>query len=238
MNVADRRRILGPLNAKPLQFASADGNLQDAHLQETQSGDETLYIQQGIVTNANGSAYLEIASPTKNDQHILLLASVYGPRPTRGTFSARAALSIQFKENTLEQFTAGEVKELCNFLASVFRAVINLNRYPKSGIDIFLNLIQYVGPSGTSSLEAIIPACINAIMLALIDAGIETLDTVSAGSYKGTVISFIRNGDEIVGFWADNDFDNNGSYAVTVDKCRRHYIQNRNAMLDYIVKTK
>ncbi|AET40586.1 exosome non-catalytic core subunit MTR3 Ecym_6203 [Eremothecium cymbalariae DBVPG len=239
MNVQDRRRILGPQNAKPITFSSvrsetdAGSSTEDdnARLVE-KDGQGSMFIKSGLVSNANGSSYLELNG---NSHYSLLVTSVYGPRPIRGSFTSQATVSVQFKEVTLERWSSGEVMEICNFLTNVFNAVIRLERYPKSGIDIFLNLIQHSDSKKSEediSLVSILPYCINGITLALVDAGIEVVDMVSAGRYNRNVIAFGKNGEEIVGYWQD---DNEEDILNVVQKCREEYFKGRETMVNYLV---
>ncbi|SCW00954.1 LAFE_0D01816g1_1 [Lachancea fermentati] len=235
MSVSDRRRILGPTNARPIQFAPLNEDSKKIDT-ERKNLNKSVFIENGLVSNSNGSSYLETRDSNGIEYPTLLLTSVYGPRPTRGSFNSKASLTIQFKEVTAENFPTGELKELCNFLTNIFNAVINLAGYPKSGIDIFLNLIQHEGPSGEYSREAILPTCINGITLALVDAGIEIFDMVSAGSYNGTVVSFTKNGEEIVGLWKDTgDVED---LVETIEKCKEQYYQNRSTMIKYLMQNK
>ncbi|SCU78611.1 LAME_0A05094g1_1 [Lachancea meyersii CBS 8951] len=240
MNITDRRRILGPANAKPLVFDKSMGPAQRGESEEVSSetGNDAMYIENGIVGNSNGSSYLEVKSRINDKNCTLLLTSVYGPRPSRGAFNAKATLSVQFREVTLEKIPAGQLREVCTFLTNIFNAVVNLERYPKSGIDIFLSLIHSSSGPQDYELESIITTCVNGITLAFVDAGIEILDTVSAGMYKKNITAFMKNGTEVVGFWKDDD-DNSASEGIMdiVEKCKEHYLQNRKTMIEYMIRS-
>ncbi|SCU90218.1 LANO_0D07998g1_1 [Lachancea nothofagi CBS 11611] len=240
MNITDRRRILGPSNAKSLTFDRSDASVQEDQPKNISSGpkNDTMYIENGIVCNSNGSSYLEVKDRDNVEKRTLLLTSVYGPRPSRGAFNAKASLSVQFKEVTLEKIPAGELREVCNFLTNVFNAVIILDRYPKSGIDIFLSLIHSSNGSQDYDLETIITACVNGITLALIDAGIEIFDTVSAGLFEKNVTVFMKNGTEIAGFWKDDNGSVDEDLLQVIEKCRQHYSQNRKTIIDYVVRSR
>lgn len=225
MNAHDKRRLLGPIHAKPIQFEPQVIHKQEQKLQTNHS----LFIKTGLVTNANGSSYLEMCE-TEHTSSVLLLTSIYGPRPIRGSFVSKASLSIQFKEITLERWTTGEIQEICNFLTSIFTAAINLERYPKSGIDIFLNLVQYLDGNDEKDITMIILACINGITLALVNAGIEILDIVSAGRYNKTVAAFVKNGNEIIGLWKDDESD----ILYTIDQCKQQYQKDKNSLINYL----
>ncbi|SCU83044.1 LADA_0C09362g1_1 [Lachancea dasiensis] len=237
MNISDRRRILGPSNAKLLTFDKS-GPVEIEPISSSSVPNSTsMYIENGLICNANGSSYLEVTGSTSEADRTLMLTSVYGPRPSRGAFNAKATLSVQFKEVTLEKIPAGELKELCNFLSNVFNAVINLERYPKSGIDVFLSLIHSSNGSQLYELESIISTCVNGITLALIDAGIEIFDTVSAGIYEKHIVAFVKNGTEIVGFWKGKDSASESEDILSIiEQCKLDYLKNRKAMVEYLVR--
>lgn len=230
MNVQDRRRILGPAEAKPLQFATSSSTDIKNDKPEHGTG-ESLFIDTDLVSNANGSSYLEYV--LENKEQVLIMSSAFGPRPLRGSFQSKASLTIQLKESTLERFTSGEIKEICNFLVNVFNSVVNLEKYPKSGIDIFIDLIQHSSKDQKQqgNVLRILPACINAITLALVDAGIELIDLVSGGYVDGTVIAFIKNGQEITGIWSDDD---SFITAEVVKKCKLKYLENKQTLVHYL----
>lgn len=237
MNVQDRRRLLGPGNAKPIQFSSSTTETTSKE-ESTTPDKESLFIESGLISNSNGSSYLEVTDENKTQYHALLITSVYGPRPIRGSFTSRASLTIQFKEVTLEKFTTGEIKEVCNFLTNIFNAVVNLERYPKSGIDIFLNLIQHSSTDNQETdIASVIPTCINGITLALTNAGIEILDMVSAGRYKGSIASFVKNGDEMVGFWKDDENEDEDIVEI-IENCKKQYWKNKDLMISYLAENK
>lgn len=230
MSVQDRRRILGPAEAKPLSFAKITEETQD---QTSNTKDkDSLFISTDLITNANGSSYLEYID--KSSYQVLVMGSVFGPRPLRGSFQSSASLSIQFKEVTLEHFDMGEIKEICTFLNNVFNAVVNLERYPKSGIDLFIDLVQYTQSDNTGkrSVIEILPTCINCITLALVDAGVEVIDLVSAGCVDNSVVAFIKNGQEIVGIWSDDS--NVTDISKVVEDCKAKYMENKQTLVQYL----
>lgn len=233
MNVQDRRRILGPSDAKPIRFAAppVSESTKETAKKSDVTEKESIFITTDLVTNANGSSYLEYMDG--NSDQVLVMSSVFGPRPLRGSFQSMASITIQFKEVTLEQFDTGEIKEICNFLTNVFNSIVNLEKYPKSGIDIFIDLIQHSNsnPQQEHNIIKILPTCINAITLALVDAGIEIIDLVSAGSVNNTVVAFIKNGQDIVGIWGDDELSN---ISQTVQQCREKYLQNRQTIVQFL----
>nr|CAG4636435.1 EOG090X0BHT [Eubosmina coregoni] len=128
----------------------------------------------GIFAQADGSAYLEQGN-TK------VLAAVYGPHEIRGAKSKalhdQVLVNCQYSTAT---FSMGERKrrprgdrkstEMSTHLQDTFSAAIRTELYPRSQIDIFVEVLQADGGNYTT--------CVNAAMLALVDAGIPLKDTV------------------------------------------------------------
>ncbi|KAJ3190531.1 Exosome complex component RRP41 [Irineochytrium annulatum] len=132
----------------------------------------------GIFSQADGSAFVEHGN-TK------CLATVHGPRePQRRMqtqLNASATVNVTF---TMASFSAGERKqkvrqdrrllEIASMVKSTFEGVIMVAAFPKSEININLQILQTDG--------GILHAAINAATLAIIDAGIAMNDFVSACS--------------------------------------------------------
>ncbi|KAI9145265.1 amidase signature domain-containing protein [Paraphysoderma sedebokerense] len=150
-----------------------------------------------VLAQADGSAYVEMGN-TK------VLAAVYGPReaPNRKeTMHDRGIINVEY---TLATFATPERKkqrkldrknlEIAHSIASTFEFVVQGTLYPRSQIDIHLQILQTDGGQ--------IQACINAATLALIDAGIPMLDYVTActvGSVEGTPILDMNHIEESTG---------------------------------------
>ncbi|XP_031570086.1 exosome complex component RRP41-like [Actinia tenebrosa] len=137
----------------------------------------------GVLSQADGSAYIEMGN-TK------ALATVYGPHEVTSKAKAlhdRVLLNCQFGMAT---FSTGERKrkprgdrkstELSMIIRRTFEAAIITELYPRSQIDIFVQVLQADGSNQA--------ACINATTLALIDAGIPMKDYVSAST-----VSFVND---------------------------------------------
>jgi len=128
----------------------------------------------GVFAQADGSAYLEQGN-TK------VLAAVYGPHEIRGSKSKalhdQVLVNCQYSTAT---FSMGERKrrprgdrksmEMSNHLMQTFQAAIKTELYPRSQIDIFVEVLQSDGGNYTT--------CVNAAMMALVDAGVPLKDTV------------------------------------------------------------
>lgn len=196
MNATDRRRICGPIDAKPLVFGAIPAALESRQKVDLEREDDLesqisrTFIKAGLISNANGSAYIEV------DGNIVSV-SVYGPRPIRGSFMEKAGLSVNFDDvsDVIDELME---KKFCNYIENTFMGVINLAKYPKSGIDIFVNVVSVQNVDDLYlKLLTIIS---DATTLALINANIEVLDIVATGfdPVNNTVMSYVK-GDELAG---------------------------------------
>lgn len=231
MNVQDRRRLLGPANARPIVFSAEKTVVEEP--EKDQDKQESISLRKGLIENSNGSSLIEV---TSEDRQFSLMASVYGPRALRGSFTSMASISIQLQNGSQEKYGSTQLREVATFLTSVFNAVVNRSRYPKSGIDIFVYLTydRDLSQSSSSNISALIPHCITGITLALADAGIEILDLASGGYHNGNVFSFIKNGDEITGFWKDEGVSNDISDSLEI--CRQSYIRYKSLMVSTLMQ--
>ncbi|NXX13207.1 EXOS4 protein, partial [Podargus strigoides] len=132
----------------------------------------------GVFAQADGSAYIEQGN-TK------VLAVVYGPHEMRGArgraLPERAVLNCRC---SLAAFSSGERRrrahgdrqaaELALHLKATLDATILTQLYPRSQIDVFVQVLQADG--GTYC------ACVNAAALAVLDAGVPMRDLVVASS--------------------------------------------------------
>jgi len=135
-----------------------------------------IQCRMGVYGQADGSAYLEQGN-TK------VLAAVYGPHEMRGSrlkpLFDKVVVNCQY---SMAVFSTGERKrrprgdrksmEMSQHLKQTFEATIKTELYPRSQIDIFVEVLQADGGNYC--------ACVNAATLALIDAGIPLKDYVSA----------------------------------------------------------
>ncbi|KAE8881425.1 hypothetical protein PF005_g10346 [Phytophthora fragariae] len=164
----------------------------------------------GLFSRVDGSAYYEQGN-TK------VVAVVYGPRELRagptaggaaavGTGSGNAASNTQPRAAVNCEFTqaafatserkpqrSGDRKKLEMSLAvkQIFEACVQTQLYPRSQIDIFVQVLHADGGE--------LPASINAITLALIDAGIALNDFVvasSAGYLQQTMLCDLNYAEE------------------------------------------
>ncbi|XP_075599146.1 exosome complex component RRP41 isoform X2 [Balearica regulorum gibbericeps] len=152
----------------------------------------------GVFAQADGSAYIEQGN-TK------ALAVVYGPHEMRGSRSKalpdRALVNCQYSMAT---FSTGERRrrphgdrqagELALHLKQTFEAAILTRLYPRSQIDIYVQILQADGGNYC--------ACVNAATLAVMDAGIPMRDYVcacSAGLAEDTPLADLSSPEEAAG---------------------------------------
>lgn len=191
MNVIDRRRRLGPSDAIPLTFSSKKITSSES----SSKNEKKLFIQLSNIPTATGSAFIQSGNN-------LLLASIYGPRPSfKRAFNSKALLKITFHSSpflssTQDNDNSGNsgssrgqskitVEEDFQIINSVISSTLEtacsnlilLDHYPKSTIDIFVNLIST--DSSTKFIE-LLPIIHNAVNLALIDSGIAVKNFPSA----------------------------------------------------------
>ncbi|KAI0648866.1 ribosomal protein S5 domain 2-type protein [Trametes meyenii] len=113
-----------------------------------------------------------------------VMVSVFGPREAKmrsQTLHDRAVLNV---EMNVAPFSTGErrkrsradrrILELAAAIESTFEPVVQTALYPRSQIDIYVQVLQQDG--------SLLPACINATTLALLSAGVPLLDFVCAVS--------------------------------------------------------
>ncbi|XP_075437024.1 exosome complex component RRP41 [Ascaphus truei] len=157
-----------------------------------------IQARMGVFAQADGSAYIEQGN-TK------ALAVVYGPHEIRGsrskTLHDRAVVNCQYSMAT---FSTGERKrrphgdrkstEMTLHLKQTFEAAILTQLYPRSQIDIYVQILQADGGNYC--------ACVNAATLAVIDAGIPMRDYVcacSAGFIEDTPLADLSYVEEASG---------------------------------------
>ena len=131
----------------------------------------------GLLSESDGSAYLESGN-TK------VIAAVFGPREVRHHASKqdeRATVNCEFSMAT---FSTGErrrrgkgdkrAQEIALLIKQSFSNSIHTHLFPRSQIDIYLQVLQADG--------GVKAACVNAATLALVDAGIPMREYLCAST--------------------------------------------------------
>ncbi|ADP77623.1 ribosomal RNA-processing protein RRP41/SKI6 [Methanothermus fervidus DSM 2088] len=142
-------------------------------------------IKAGVLKRADGSSYIELGSNK-------ILAAVYGPRDPQITKIKRPDRAIIRCRYNMAPFSVEERKrpgpdrrsiEISKITAEALAPSIILEKFPRSSIDIFIEVLEADG--GTRC------AGITAASVALADAGIPLRDLVvacSAGKVNGHVV--------------------------------------------------
>jgi exosome complex component RRP41 len=144
-----------------------------------------LKLVAGLLVRADGSAYIEMGGNK-------VLAAVYGPREMHPKHEAEPDISVLRCRYTMAPFSVEERKrpgpdrrsiEISKVIREALQPVLFLELYPRSVIDVFIEVLQ--ADAGTRT------AGINAAAVALADAGIPMRDLVSSvavGKVDGTLV--------------------------------------------------
>lgn len=188
--MSDRRRILGPNDAKIPRLGKLSGREAEKKQLPANDGVRKFFIKTGLTSNANGLAFLEVGES-------VVEVSVFGPRPIKGSFIDRASFSVETKflpyitqpneilYNGEKAQTMGRSgltaieQKISSHIETAFLPAIILEKYPKSTIDVFVNVLSF--NSNTTSLLNLITWCVNCTLLAMVDSGIELRDLVTSG---------------------------------------------------------
>ncbi|MBS7616663.1 exosome complex exonuclease Rrp41 [Candidatus Bathyarchaeota archaeon] len=153
-------------------------------------------IEVGILSNADGSAYIEQG---KNK----ILAAVYGPKelhPKHMALPDRMVLRCRYH---MAPFSVQERKspapsrreiELSKVIREAIEPAIFVEYYPRTAIDVFVEVLQADGSTRCASITA--------ASLALADAGIPMRDLVvacSAGKVDDTIVLDLMDTEDKVG---------------------------------------
>lgn len=153
-------------------------------------------IEVGVLSNADGSAYIEHG---KNK----ILAAAFGPRemhPKHLTLPDRMVLRCRYH---MAPFSVQERKspapsrreiELSKVIREALEPAVFVEYYPRTGVDIFIEVLQADGGTRCASITA--------ASLALADAGIPMRDLVAAcaaGKVGDTVVLDLMDTEDKVG---------------------------------------
>ncbi|KAG9299574.1 hypothetical protein G9A89_020745 [Geosiphon pyriformis] len=149
-----------------------------------------------VLRQADGSAYIEQGN-TK------CLAAVYGPSEPRlksQIMHNKANINVEISyapfsmsERKKRSKTEKRILEIASAVKQTFEPVIIATLFPRSQIDIYIQILQFDG--GT------IQICINAATMALIDAGVPVTDYVcacTAGLIDSTPVLDLNNTEELL----------------------------------------
>ena len=131
-------------------------------------------IEVGVLKNANGSAYIEFG---KNK----IIAAVYGPKevhpkhmalPDRAVLRCRYHMSPFSTDTRKNPAPSRREIEISKVIREALEPAVMLYDYPRTAIDVFLEVLQSDGGSRCASIAA--------SSVALADAGINMKDLVCA----------------------------------------------------------
>ncbi|OAL04068.1 exoribonuclease family protein [Phaeosphaeriaceae sp. SRC1lsM3a] len=169
-----------------------------------------IYLQTSLIPSASGSAYLEIPSssppltstlvpPTST---LKIIASVQGPKPLPRTapFSPSLLLTTTVKfapfatRHRRGYIRDSTERDLGVHVESALRGVIIGERWPKSGVEVVLTILEGDEDGWWGDLETegnaegsgwgllnVLAGCITAASAAITDAGIDCVDVVTGG---------------------------------------------------------
>ncbi|MCJ7793902.1 exosome complex exonuclease Rrp41, partial [Candidatus Bathyarchaeota archaeon] len=155
-----------------------------------------LKLQVGVLSNADGSAYIEHG---KNK----ILAAAFGPRemhPKHLSLQDRMVLRCRYH---MAPFSVQERKspapsrrevELSKVIRESLEPSLFLELYPRTGIDMFIEVLQADGGTRCASITA--------ASLALADSGIPMRDLVvacAAGKIEDTVVLDLYDAEDKLG---------------------------------------
>lgn len=154
-----------------------DGRTADQH--------RPVHIEVGVLSNADGSAYLEIG---KNK----VLAAVYGPRECHPRHLQDPTKAIIQCKYNMQSFSVSDRKrpgpdrrsiEISKIIAEALERVVLTELYPRASIDVYIEILQ--ANAGTRC------AGLTAAAVALADAGIPMRDlvpSIAVGKADGHVL--------------------------------------------------
>ncbi|KAI0135187.1 3' exoribonuclease family, domain 1-domain-containing protein [Daldinia grandis] len=197
--MADRRRINGPVGqTTPPVYDTPQGNRV-----ARRPGDNAvrkIFLKTGVTPSASGSAYLEIEDPfatLPSGSSLKLTCTVHGPRalPRSAPFSPHIILSTHVKyapfatRQRRGYLRDSSERDLGVHLETALRGAIIADRWPKSGVDIIVTIIEgdqnrdspdYDRDEGWDMMN-VLSGCITVASAAIADAGIDCVDTVAGG---------------------------------------------------------
>ncbi|KAK3379969.1 3' exoribonuclease family, domain 1-domain-containing protein [Lasiosphaeria ovina] len=200
--MSDRRRINGPVGAT-IPPVSEDGASREVAgsrggRSRPPNAIRKMYLKTGVTPSASGSAYLEIETSGRSGVSGLKLScTVHGPRslPRSSPFSPHIILSTHVKyapfatRQRRGYLRDPSERDLGTHLEAALRGAIIADRWPKSGVDIIVSIIEGDQDRETSKTQGdeswdlmnALSGCITVASAALADAGIDCVDTVAGG---------------------------------------------------------
>lgn len=202
--MTDRRRVNGPAGNTSTPVFAPSSLTSQPQPQRLRKPNELrkIFLQTGFIPSASGSAYLELESPPTSTPNkspasstIKLSCAVHGPKPLPRTasFSPNLQLSASVKFSPFAtRIRQGYVrdsteKDLGMHLENALKGAIIPERWPKSGIDVSVTVLEAEQDQGVGdritgvALFNVLAGCINVAMAAIADSKIDCLDLLAAG---------------------------------------------------------
>jgi exosome complex component RRP41 len=155
-----------------------------------------IMIKAGVLKNADGSAYIEFGNNK-------IIAGVYGPRDVHPKHLADTDSGILRCRYHMSPFSVDERKkpapsrreiEISKVIKEALKPAVMLERFPRTVVDVFIEVLQADGGSRCAALDA--------ASVALADAGIPMRDMVSAiasGKVADTIVLDVNNEEDQAG---------------------------------------
>ncbi|KAJ5894079.1 3' exoribonuclease family protein [Penicillium taxi] len=213
----DRRRINGPPGGtRPPVYASllesGTGAVERAHRQRQPVDLRKIFLRTGLIPSASGSSYLEFEpssslalarshpkSLIQPSSALKMTCTVHGPKP----LPRSAAFSPNLVLTTIVKYAPFAARKRKGYLRDVterdlgvhletaLRGAIIADRWPKSGIDVTITILEaeddrWWGDAPDAhdaswGMMNVLAACISAASAAIADARIDCLDLVAGG---------------------------------------------------------
>ena len=155
-----------------------------------------IMIKAGVLKNADGSAYIEFGDNK-------ILAGVFGPRDVHPKHLSNTDTGILRVRYHMEPFSVTERKnpapsrreiEISKVIKEALEPAVMLDKFPRTAVDVFLEVLQADGGTRCAALDA--------ASVALADAGIPMRDMVSAcaaGKVADTIVLDVNNEEDQAG---------------------------------------
>jgi len=155
-----------------------------------------IMIKAGVLKNAAGSAYIEFGENK-------ILVGVFGPRDVHPKHLASTDTGILRCRYHMSPFSVTERKhpapsrreiEISKVLREALQPAVMLEKFPRTVVDVFIEVLQADGGSRCAALDA--------AAVALADAGIPMRDMVcacAAGKVADTIVLDINNEEDQTG---------------------------------------
>ena len=153
-------------------------------------------IKAGVLKNASGSAYIEFGGNK-------ILAGVFGPRDVHPKHMSNPDTGILRVRYHMEPFSVDERKkpapsrreiEISKVITEALRPAVMLEKFPRTALDVYLEVLQADGGTRCAALDA--------ASVAIADAGIPMRDLVCACAAEkaaDTIILDVNNEEDQAG---------------------------------------